>query len=375
MLRGSTSIQLSQLDISPAIQAGALEQQAAVNLAGSVNQAIQNFQVKKEQKEQEKIGISAIQNMLGIDDPNVAKAVYKDPAVRDAYNKSEEIKLKRAELFSELMPDATQQGFDLESQQTYYVPPDEDNPAGRYVTAGFTTSADPTSGIKSGQQVFYDVGSGSFKELPMDAEPFVAGNVTANRGILAEQRKDIRTTVKDLKVLKRYAGSREKMDQGIDFLTNRFLAAYNTLIKKPLNEQEFLTLRSRADFQSLLGKIRTEVLGPGVLTEFDARRLEEALGRFGATSNPAVVKEIMGDLINEKVESAKSSLLEYNQTRLTNPTLAREFKEFDMDLFDKFTIDTNFVKPLDESSDELVPDGIDPDVWKFMTEEERDTFR
>jgi len=91
MLRGSTPIRLSQLDISPAIQAGALEQQAAVNLASSVNQAIQNFQVKQEQKEQEKIGISAIQSMLGIDDPNLAKAVYKDPAVRDAYQKQSEL--------------------------------------------------------------------------------------------------------------------------------------------------------------------------------------------------------------------------------------------------------------------------------------------
>ena len=91
MLRGSTPIQLSQLDISPAIQAGALEQQAIVNLASSINQAIQNFQVKQEEKEQEKIGISAIQSILGIDDPNLAKAVYKDEAVRDAYQKQSEI--------------------------------------------------------------------------------------------------------------------------------------------------------------------------------------------------------------------------------------------------------------------------------------------
>jgi hypothetical protein len=71
-----------------------LEAEAAVNLAGSINQAIQNFQVKQEQKEQEKIGISAIQSMLGIDDPNLAKAVYKDPAVRDAYQKQTELATK-----------------------------------------------------------------------------------------------------------------------------------------------------------------------------------------------------------------------------------------------------------------------------------------
>ena len=84
MLRGSTPIQLSQLDISPAIQAGALEQQAAVNLAGSINQAIQDFQAKQEEKKQDKIGIKAIQNMFGLDD-TTARAVYKDEVVRDSF--------------------------------------------------------------------------------------------------------------------------------------------------------------------------------------------------------------------------------------------------------------------------------------------------
>ena len=372
MLRGSSPIQLSQLDISPAIQAGALEQQAAVNLAGSINQAIQNFQVKQGQKEQEKIGISAIQSMLGIDDPNVAKAVYKDPAVRDAYNKSEEIKLKRAELLSELIPDPTARGFDLESQQTYYVPPDDEHPAGRYVAAGFTTSADPSLGIQAGQQVYFNAKSGKFEPLPEGSEPFVAGNVTANRGILKDQRKDIKQTEKDLKVLQRYAGSREKIEQGIDFLTNKFLGTYKTLVGKPLSEQEFLTFRSRADFQSLLGKIRTEVLGPGVMTEYDAQRLEEALGRFGATSNPEVVKEIMRELINEKVTSGKSLIDEYNSTRLTNPTLAREFKDFNPTMFDDFIISPTTITP-------PVPtptvDGIDPEDLKYMTPEQRALFQ
>ena len=40
MLRGSSPIQLSQLDISPAIQSAALEQQAAVNLATGIQQGI-----------------------------------------------------------------------------------------------------------------------------------------------------------------------------------------------------------------------------------------------------------------------------------------------------------------------------------------------
>lgn len=84
MLRGSSPITLSQLDISPAIQAGALEAQAAVNLASSINQAVQDFQAKQEEKKQDKIGIKAIQNMFGLDD-TTARAVYKDEVVRDSF--------------------------------------------------------------------------------------------------------------------------------------------------------------------------------------------------------------------------------------------------------------------------------------------------
>ena len=87
MLRGSTPIQLSQLDISPAIQAGALEQQAAVNLASSVNQAVQDFQSKQQEKEMTKMRAQTIEQFLpnlGIaagtaEAKQVANVLAKDP--------------------------------------------------------------------------------------------------------------------------------------------------------------------------------------------------------------------------------------------------------------------------------------------------------
>jgi hypothetical protein len=78
MLRGSSPIRLSQLDISPAIQAGALEQQAAVNLSSSINKTIQEFQQKKIEKEEKAANISAIQNMLDLD-KETATALVKNP--------------------------------------------------------------------------------------------------------------------------------------------------------------------------------------------------------------------------------------------------------------------------------------------------------
>ena len=72
MLRGSSPITLSQLDISPAIQAGALEQQAAVNLASSVNQAVKDFTDKQEEKKQKKMTISALEELV----PGMSKEFY-----------------------------------------------------------------------------------------------------------------------------------------------------------------------------------------------------------------------------------------------------------------------------------------------------------
>ena len=83
MLRGSSPIQLSQLDISPAIQAGALEQQAAVNLAGSINQAVENFQAKQEEKKQKEMTVSALRSFVPGLSEDLYKAAAGDKSVRD----------------------------------------------------------------------------------------------------------------------------------------------------------------------------------------------------------------------------------------------------------------------------------------------------
>ena len=72
MLRGSSPITLSQLDISPAIQAGALEAQAAVNLSSSINQAVKDFTDKQEEKKQKKMTIAALEELV----PGMSKEFY-----------------------------------------------------------------------------------------------------------------------------------------------------------------------------------------------------------------------------------------------------------------------------------------------------------
>jgi hypothetical protein len=83
MLRGSSPIRLSQLDISPAIQAGALEQQAAVNLSSSINQAVENFQAKQEEKKQKEMTVSALRSFVPGLSEDLYKAAASDKSVRD----------------------------------------------------------------------------------------------------------------------------------------------------------------------------------------------------------------------------------------------------------------------------------------------------
>jgi len=110
MLRGSSQIQLSQLDISPALQAGALEQQAAVNLAGSINKTIQDFQQKKIEKEERAANISAIQNMLDLD-KETATALVKNPDLVSLVKQQREQE-RQSELM-EMEPTITQEPINI----------------------------------------------------------------------------------------------------------------------------------------------------------------------------------------------------------------------------------------------------------------------
>ena len=66
MLKGSTPLdaRFSSLDISPAIKAGAMEQQAIVNISSSINQAVQNIEQKRMDKEAQEMRMSALSPLL-----------------------------------------------------------------------------------------------------------------------------------------------------------------------------------------------------------------------------------------------------------------------------------------------------------------------
>ena len=91
---------LGALDFSGFTNAANIQAQGIMNLGNAVSGAIKQYNVNKQKKEDEKIGIQAIQSILDIDDPNEAKAIYRDPAVQRAFmfQQEQDQRIKLAEV-------------------------------------------------------------------------------------------------------------------------------------------------------------------------------------------------------------------------------------------------------------------------------------
>lgn len=101
MLKGSTPVRLSQIDMSPFVRAAKMNEAASVNLSNSVGKAIQRF-TKKEKERKLKVGaIDTIMEMLGVD-KKTATAIHNDENVRDAFNMQQKAEANKARTDREL---------------------------------------------------------------------------------------------------------------------------------------------------------------------------------------------------------------------------------------------------------------------------------
>ena len=87
MLARSTPIdpRLQMIDMQPLIQAAQVREKARADLNKSVVDAIDDFNKKKKKQMEEKISIKNIQELLGVDNPALAKDLLKNPIVLEAY--------------------------------------------------------------------------------------------------------------------------------------------------------------------------------------------------------------------------------------------------------------------------------------------------
>jgi hypothetical protein len=86
------------------------------------------------------------------------------------------------------------------------------------------------------------------------------------------------------------------------------------LKESDLSESERALGLAGAQQQRLLGALRTTILGPGVLTEIDAQRILDAVGGdvSALTTNVALAQELVGEILQEKINAYEQNLDIYN---------------------------------------------------------------
>ena len=133
-----------------------------------------------------------------------------------------------------------------------------------------------------------------------------------------DQMKNAATTMNDerrsLNALDSYVKARVQGGQGVDYFANDIIRIVKTLAdSKGISPQELAQGMAEGRFQGLIGKFRVEIVGPGVMTEFDAQRIIKALGgEPGALQNVTVMKNIMRGIFANKQERFNEAKAAYN---------------------------------------------------------------
>jgi hypothetical protein len=136
--------------------------------------------------------------------------------------------------------------------------------------------------------------------------------LTANQ--FNELELGIRHEEASLTKLKDFAQNVGGLDVGIKRLANDLSANVKTALGAGLNEQELRQQVARGELQALLGALRLDIVGPGVLTEQDAQRIYQALGgNLGMLANPATAEKLISDIVREKQNTYATMVGQYNR--------------------------------------------------------------
>lgn len=192
--------------------------------------------------------------------------------------------------------DPSQQAFSTPGPRGKYSlkeGPQMNGPDGRPVY----TTYNPNDGnyYYRSQDGLWRVASGQRSVSPMTEQQFYK---------LKLERQD---EVNGLKALQKYFKTVKDIPTGVQRWSIDISGKFKTFLgQQGLTENEFNLMDSRAKVQALLGMFRTTIVGPGVMTEYDAIRVLQALGGDPASAlqNPAVMQEILSDLYTRKYERA-----------------------------------------------------------------------
>ena len=157
---------------------------------------------------------------------------------------------------------------------------------------------------------------------PDQVEVYATGDFRSDQETLSTLRTEIQgEDTAALDKLVEFRDLRAQTSQGIDKVIADIGRSFNTILQKDLTEAQMIEAIASAKFEGLLGSVRLEVLGPGVLTEQDALRLIKSMGGFGFTANKNAALRILDDIIAKKETILGARINKYNDFRTSNLAL------------------------------------------------------
>ena len=150
-----------------------------------------------------------------------------------------------------------------------------------------------------------------------NARPYVASEASDYIMDLKEFMKQSKVVIENeqsLDALASYVKTFDDADTGFARIGTEVVNWFNTLLSVDGTTAEALAQgKGSAKFQALIGRFREEVVGPGIMTEFDAGRIIAALGSEpGALQNPYRMKAILKDVFEQKIGVYNEALKLYN---------------------------------------------------------------
>jgi hypothetical protein len=117
------------------------------------------------------------------------------------------------------------------------------------------------------------------------------------------------------KLLNQYSKTAGSLDGGYKGLAENWTANVKTALGQGLTDSEIKRRIATGELQGLVGLLRLDVLGPGVVTDQDALRFYQRLG--GNINNifthPEVVKQLTQELLQQKLATYQQHVEQYNR--------------------------------------------------------------
>lgn len=155
-----------------------------------------------------------------------------------------------------------------------------------------------------------------------EVEVYATGDFRTDQETLNTLRNEIQgADTIAIEKLVEFRDLRAQTAQGIDKVIADIGRTFKTIFQEDLSEAEMIEAVASAKFEGLLGSVRLEVLGPGVLTEQDALRLIKSMGGFGFNANRDAALRILDDIIAKKEKVMGAKINQYNDFRTSNLAL------------------------------------------------------